>query len=149
MAGTFNKTRLKKTINSNRAASTFFAFACFLFTIVMGALVFLVPAIIYTIVALWSPIDRLNVYRKLYWITRKDSRWFSVGKGTMRETTYPWRQGSGIYVAVVHRCFHFGFCAPFEFETEEDGILSAVQGRYLDDTPEEIGEWNAVQKDKV
>jgi hypothetical protein len=148
MQGTYKK-KLRKLFDSHRASSTFLAGACFLFAIVLGAWLFLAFTVLYATAAFWTPVDRLNVYRKLYWIIRKDPRRLSVGRGTMRETNYPWRQGSGVYVTVWHRCFHLGLCAPFEFETEEDGILSAVQGRYLDATPVEIGEWNAVQKDEA
>lgn len=105
-----------------------------------------VASVILYIWGMWAPLGALCVLGPIYWITRKDHRNFSIGLGTMHQTYYPWRKGRGIYIVVLKRCFQIGLSQKQLSLEEADGILSAVQGRYLDLTPNEIGEWNAVQK---
>lgn len=105
----------------------------------------LVPAIFYFKFVFRFEHDQLYVFKRIYGILRKDTRFLRIGIGTMHQTSAPWNKGKGLYVVFVKRCIQVGFCKPQKL-SEESGILSAMQGRYLDLTPHEIGNWNAVPK---
>lgn len=106
---------------------------------------FIIPAIFYFKFVFKFEHDQLYVYGRLYIIVRKDKRIVRTGIGTMHQTSSPWRKGKGIYLVLFKRCLQVGFCKPQQLN-EELGILSAMQGRYLDLTPHEIGNWHAVPK---
>lgn len=107
---------------------------------------FLVPFALYAWRAFRGTQDLLYAVGPLYWILKNDNRWFSVGIGTMHEVAEPWRRGRGLYVTVAKRCLQIGLCRTQTLD-ETQGILSAVQGRYLDIEPREIGNWNGVQEE--
>lgn len=106
---------------------------------------FIVPALFYFKFVFKFEHDQLYVYGRVYGILKKDTRLMRVGTGTMHQTSAPWHKGKGIYIVVLKRCLQIGLCKPQQLN-EESGILSAMQGRYLDLTPHEIGNWNAVPK---
>jgi hypothetical protein len=85
-------------------------------------------------------LDITRTFGSVYWVSKKDTRLFSVGKGTMHQLSAPWKKGSGIYVAVAYRILQIGLCFRQNLDDIE-GTLSAVQGRYLDVEPKEIGKW--------
>lgn len=93
---------------------------------------------IYTL--LHGCIDVVRTCGPVYWIGRVDSRWASIGKGTMHQLSPPWKKGTGIYIAIAKRSLQIGLCHSQNFD-EVDGTLSAIQGRYLDLEPKEIGQW--------
>ena len=137
---------------STRKISNRIANACTLTILVGYALsailihpIFLVTAILYLKFVFRCEYDQLYVYGRLYWIARKDPRVIRMGIGTMHQTSAPWNKGKGLYVVFFKRCLQVGLCKPQQL-SEESGILSAMQGRYLDLTPHEIGNWNAVPK---
>lgn len=109
--------------------------------------VFLFPTAVYWWLIFHGDLDQVYIMGNLYWITKRDNRIASVGKGTMHQTYAPWRKGTGIYIALFKYCFQFGYAKPQDLD-DEAGILSATQGRYLDLTPHEIGNgnWDALQK---
>ena len=109
--------------------------------------VFLFPTVVYWWLIFHGELDQLYIMGNLYWITKRDRRFFAVGTGTMHQTYAPWHKGKGIYIALFKYCFQFGYAKPQNLN-EEAGILSAVQGRYLALTPREIGDgnWNDLQK---
>lgn len=109
---------------------------------------FLIPSAVYlwlqikrapedTVVGLWS----------MYWIKRLDHRRVAIGKGTMHELAHPWRIGQGIYIVINKKSLQVGKCYEQPWLDETKGVLSAVQGRYLEVEPKEIGDWG-VQKGK-
>jgi hypothetical protein len=106
---------------------------------------FIVPAVLYSKFVFKLEHDQLYVYGRVYAILKKDARIIRVGVGTMHQTSTPWNKGKGIYIVSFKRCLQIGICKP-QHLSEESGILSAMQGRYLDLTPHEIGNWNAVPK---
>lgn len=106
---------------------------------------FVVPAAFYFKFVFRLEHDQLYVFGRMYSILRKDPRIIRVGTGTMHQTSTPWHKGKGIYIVVLKRCLQIGLCKPQQLN-EEAGILSAMQGRYLEITPHEIGNWNAVPK---
>jgi hypothetical protein len=77
---------------------------------------------------------------RVYFILKRDTRLVSLGRGTMHELSSPWRKGSGLYVTLLKWSFQIGICYPQQL-SDEQGTLSAVQGRYLETTPKEIGQW--------
>lgn len=109
--------------------------------------VFLFPTAVYWWVIFHGDLDELYIMGNAYWITKRDKRFFAIGKGTMHQTHAPWRKGTGVYISLFKYCFQFGWSKPQDLR-EEAGILSAVQGRYLKLTPHEIGNgnWDALQK---
>lgn len=107
---------------------------------------FIVPFVLYAWRSFSGTYGLLYVIGPVYWILKKDNRFFSVGLGTMHEVAEPWRRGRGVYAVVAKRCLHIGLCRTQTLD-ETEGILSAVQGRYLDTEPREIGNWHGVQKE--
>lgn len=107
---------------------------------------FIVPFVLYSQQTFKGTMDLVQGIGPVYWIVRKDQRIFSVGKGTMHELSAPWRKGAGLYVVVAKRCIQVGLCKR-QHLNETEGILSAIQGRYLEVEPSEIGNWNGVQKE--
>lgn len=107
--------------------------------------IFFVTTGIYCWIIFRGELNQLYVLGDVYWITKKDHRWVGVGIGSMHQTYAPWRKGKGVYIVLFKYCFQLGWSKPQNL-TEEAGILSATQGRYLDIAPHEIGNWNAVQK---
>lgn len=91
--------------------------------------------------------DSMNLVQsvgRLYWITRDYTPKNTpiVAKAFMRELGEPWRIGSGIQIRFSkNRTFQLGWCTKTAPTSEEDGVLNAVGGRYMDITAEEIGEW--------
>lgn len=84
--------------------------------------------------------DVVRTCGPVYWIGRNDPRMFSIGFGTMHMLSAPWKKGRGVYIAVAKHSLQVGLCRSQKLN-EVEGTLSAVQGRYLDVTPEEIGTW--------
>ena len=76
----------------------------------------------------------------VYWITRDDPRVVGAGLGTMHELSAPWRKGRGLYIVCAKRSLQIGLCRKQNLD-ETEGTLSAVQGRYMDTPPTEIGNW--------
>lgn len=107
--------------------------------------IFFITTAVYCWVVFRGELNQLYVIGNVYWITKKDHRWISIGIGSMHQIYEPWRKGKGVYITLFKYCFQLGWARPQNL-TEEAGILSATQGRYLDTTPQEIGNWNAVQK---
>lgn len=77
---------------------------------------------------------------RVYFILKRDTRMLSFGRGTMHELSSPWRKGSGLYATICKWSLQVGVCHPQQLN-DEQGTLSAVQGRYLETTPKEIGQW--------
>ena len=92
----------------------------------------------YSILYLLSgSLDSVRTCGNVYWISRHDKRWFSVGFGTMRTITAPWKRGKGIYVALFKYSLQIGICK----EDANGSLLTQLDGRLLDLTPHEIGNW--------
>ena len=85
----------------------------------------------------------LYVFRRLYLIKR------DIGvKGTplitkafIRGTQAPWYIGHGIQFRVRTTTLQFGLCKSTDHKTEEEGVLSAMGGRFLEDPADAIGKW--------
>lgn len=89
--------------------------------------------------------DTMNVVQSagpVYWITRDyvPSHTPRIGIGFMHELGAPWRHGKGIQIKAFKHTFQIGFCHKNEFD-ETTGVLAAVQGRFMDTKPTEIGNW--------
>lgn len=104
-------------------------------------LAFIVPTALYGYYVFRGTQDLVQGVGPVYWINRKDTRWFSIGLGTMHELSSPWRKGSGVYIALCKRSFQIGLCRKQNMD-EVNGTLSAVGGKWLSLTPKEIGNWN-------
>ena len=133
---------MTQTLQTFKKLIAYWAIALFLISIV--GVFFTIYAWIGFAIAVYQLLDGcIDVVRTagpVYWIGRKDPRWFSVGMGTMHQLSPPWKKGIGIYVSVAKRSLHVGLCRSQDLD-EIDGTLSAVQGRYLDLEPKEIGKW--------
>lgn len=88
----------------------------------------------------WGNLGLVKTFGPLYWGTNVDRRILSIGKSTMHQTSSPWRKGQGVYVALFHRHAYIGWARKQDMD-EIEGTLSAIQGRYLDLEPKEIGKW--------
>lgn len=84
--------------------------------------------------------DVVRTCGPVYWIGRHDPRLFSAGLGTMHQVSAPWKKGRGVYIALFRYSLQVGLCRSQKLN-EIDGTLSAIQGRYLDIEPKDIGNW--------
>lgn len=137
---------ISKKVETFVACAPFIWSAAFLGLGVFASWYFFVPSALYLGFAFWAPLGDLMVFGRLYWVTKQDNRWLRAGLGTMHTTSAPWKSGKGIYFVLAKRVFQIGLCKDVVYIEESQALLSAVKGRYLDMTPSEIGDWNAVQK---
>lgn len=89
-----------------------------------------------------NTLNKVQAIGPVYWITRDycvPSTPF-ICRGFMHEVDPPWRKGKGIQVRVGSRTFQVGLCRKHNHD-EVDGVLAAMDGRFLDLEPKEIGNW--------
>lgn len=88
-------------------------------------------------------LNKLQAVGPFYWITRDlvPPNTPLLSKGFMHETDFPWRHGKGIQIRIPHRTFQIGLCKKHKQLDDQEGVLAAVQGRFMDIPPTEIGEW--------
>ena len=77
----------------------------------------------------------------IYWVLRDTHKGFSVSRGFMRETSYPWRTGRGVQIGLGKYVFQIGLCKRNDAISEMNGLLKALKGRELHYKPKEIREW--------
>lgn len=87
-------------------------------------------------------LNKVQSVGRLYWIVRdhcpNNGPWF--GRAFMHEVDPPWRHGKGLQLKVFKRYIQVGICKKHQYD-EATGILAAVQGRFLDIEPIDIGKW--------
>lgn len=78
----------------------------------------------------------------IYWITRDyiPTNTRIISSGFMHELDAPWRHGKGVQIALFKRTCQIGLCKRHNFD-ETSGVLAAVQGRFMDESAHEIGNW--------
>lgn len=70
--------------------------------------------------------------------TPKDPR---ICTGFMHEVSHPWRRGKGIQVRLGKQVIQVGFCRKYPNQQEDEGVLSAIGGRYMDTDVKDIRGW--------
>lgn len=90
--------------------------------------------------------DSMNLVQNVgpvYWIIRDNGSLIDpiVCRGFMRQVTAPWLIGQGIQFRLRRHTFQIGMCFPQPADDETEGVLNAVGGRYMEESPEEIGVW--------
>lgn len=90
--------------------------------------------------------DTLNTVQyagRVYWIVRDTvpARTPRICRGFMRQVTYPWLVGSGIQVRVMGRTVQVGVCYRQHATDDTQGVLHALEGRIMEENPEQIGTW--------
>jgi hypothetical protein len=87
--------------------------------------------------------NRLYYIGPLYWITRDNAKKGDkvVGLGFMRQTAPPWKTGRGLHLRIGKYSFQIGLARNNKAADEEQGMLVAVNGRFLEMTPSDIGDW--------
>ena len=100
-----------------------------------------IPFVFFTYFLFRNTLNVLQVVGPVYWIAKETTSKASpmVAKGFMHETSYPWRSGKGLQVRWGFKTFQVGICHKQNYD-ETEGMLSAVQGRFMDLTPIEIRE---------
>jgi len=90
--------------------------------------------------------DTMNAVQAVgpvYWICRDivppNTRLFAWG--FMRQTSAPWRVGKGIQIKLKKHTFQIGISKVGSDMSEEDGLMTAVQGRFLQAKAKEIRDW--------
>lgn len=82
----------------------------------------------------------LNIYFIVRDIGKPIDPIFSIG--FMRQTGPPWKSGKGIQLRLGKYVTQIGICrSNKKIKKEVDGLLYAVQGRMMEETPKEIGSW--------
>lgn len=64
-----------------------------------------------------------------------------IAPGFMRQTSAPWRVGKGIQIKLKKHTFQIGISKVGSDMSEEDGLMTAVQGRFLKAKAKEIRDW--------
>ena len=79
----------------------------------------------------------------VYWICRDivPTNTPLIALGFMRQTSAPWRVGKGIQIKVRKHTFQIGLSRVGSDMSDEDGLMTAVQGRYLKDKAKDIRDW--------
>lgn len=106
-----------------------------------------------TLIGLWvtcsyllfrNTLNSLQVAGRIYWIVRDyiPTNTPIICKGFMRETDSPFRTGKGIQVRIPKRTIQVGVCDRGVAEDEIGGLVYAMQGRLLKDSPHKIGNWD-------
>lgn len=90
--------------------------------------------------------DSMNLVQsvgRVYWIIRNNAKKGDriVSTAFMRGTDEPWLIGEGIQFRFFKYTFHIGLCYPVPADSEEEGVLNAMQGRYMEEPAKEIGNW--------
>lgn len=87
--------------------------------------------------------NRLYYIGPLYWITRDNAKKGDkiIGLGFMRQTAPPWKTGRGLHIRMGKYSFQIGLARRNKADNEEQGILMAVSGRFLEVAPSDIGDW--------
>lgn len=61
--------------------------------------------------------------------------------GFMNEISSPWRRGKGIQIRVRKQVVQVGLCRKHPYQKEDEGVLSAIGGRYMDTDVKDIRGW--------
>lgn len=87
--------------------------------------------------------NRLYYIGPLYWITRDNGRKGDkvLGWGFMRQTSPPWKIGRGIHIRIGKYSFQCGFARNNHAKDDTHGMLIALDGRFMDIKPGDIGDW--------
>ena len=87
--------------------------------------------------------NRVRGFGFIYWIVRDfaDVRTPVICTGFMREVDTPWRHGKGLQLRTRKHTLQFGLCRKTKPQDDVEGVLSAVGGRMLDISVDEIGSW--------
>jgi hypothetical protein len=64
-----------------------------------------------------------------------------ICKAFMHEISHPWRRGKGIQVRIRSQVLQVGVCKKYPDQREDEGVLSAIGGRYMDTEVKDIREW--------
>ena len=128
--------------------------SAWLLNLVLFANAFLMalPMLGFLLLAIWflfsfflfrNTLNKVQIVGSIYWITRDliPTGTPLIARGEMRETAYPWRKGKGVQVRIPRRIFQIGVCSKGTEEDELAGLASAVGGRMMNTTTEEIRGW--------
>lgn len=102
----------------------------------------------------WIFKDSMNVVQhvnRVYWIIRDNGTPGQphIDFGFMHMTGPPWLRGRGPQVRVGKYTAQVGWCGPYEEMSEEEGLLIAMQGRKMEETPQELRSWIGTQTHKT
>jgi hypothetical protein len=89
-----------------------------------------------------NTLNKVQAIGRVYWVIRDYVPDVTprISRGFMHEIDPPWRHGKGLQIKAFGRTIQVGICRQHNFD-ETSGILAAVQGRFLDTEPIDIGKW--------
>jgi len=90
--------------------------------------------------------DTMNAVQSVgpvYWIYRDvvPTGTPLIAPGFMRQTSAPWRVGKGIQIKLRKHTFQIGLSKVGSDMSDDDGLMTAVQGRFLKAKAKEIRDW--------
>lgn len=88
-------------------------------------------------------VNSVQAVGPIYWICRDviPTGTPRVSWGFMRQLSSPWRVGKGVQIRLKRHTFQIGLSRKSKKVSDENGLLYAIQGRYLGDTPKDIRDW--------
>ena len=118
----------------------------------VNAFLMALPMLGFSLLAIWfvfsfflfrNTLNKVQIVGTIYWITRDlvPPNTPLMSKGEMRETQAPWRKGTGIQFRIPKRVIQVGVCSKGTEKEELDGLISALSGRFLSTSADEIRKW--------
>jgi len=134
---------------SKTSIVTLFVFSVFLFVLTLttasweATLISLVAVVCFGWVIFSNSMNLVQNVGALYWIIRDSAKKGDriISSAFMRSLEEPWLIGKGVQVRFFKYSVQVGMCYPNQFDSEEDGVLNAMTGRYMEDNAKEIGNW--------
>lgn len=85
----------------------------------------------------------LWTFGKIYWVFRDNGTKGTpfIAMGFMRQLSEPYFRGSGPQIRIGKYTLQIGLASKTSADSEEDGVLKAMDGYYMDASGEEIGNW--------
>jgi hypothetical protein len=102
-----------------------------------------IASVIFVAVTSYKYINRVVTVGFFYYILRDNGSLLDpvVCKAFMNQLCEPWRKGKGVQFRFKTYTFQVGVSKKYPGQPDDQGVMSAVGGRYLDTDTQEIREW--------
>lgn len=128
---------------------SFFLFSIFLFifstisAVWASAALSLIGVVGFGWVIFGDSMNTVQTLGKVYWIVRNNAKKGDriLSTGFMRTIDHPWLIGNGVQVRFFKYSLQVGAFYVLHFDSDEEGVLNAMTGRYMQEGPKDIGNW--------
>lgn len=87
--------------------------------------------------------NSLYVFGMIYMIKRDNGKLTDpiIARGFMNGINPPWYKGRGFQIRIGKRVLQIGICRATDNKNDDEGILGAVGGRYMEESVDQIRNW--------